>query len=255
MKEKLKKVFKSPLIILVLVVFGGGVVFTRFYDVVIVRKPILSPAQITQTRESKAVFQSRPTEKTKLPDFKDIDLNVDLNNLSASDRQAVWVYLKFRKIKTQVIPSGVPEIYGKELGISFDRVQEAINKVAPFGPTYGKKKINLTENEKARYIKIGSQTACKYCCGATTLVFENGRASCGCAHSQMMRGLAAYLIKNHPEMSDEEILNELNKWRATFFPRQTLAERLQALEQSGEQGIKELLQEFPEFLPQMVGGC
>jgi len=71
----------------------------------------------------------------------------------------------------------------------------------------------------------------------------------------MMRGLAAYLIKNHPELSDDQILNELNTWKITFFPKQTLSAKLLELEKAGESGIKELLEEFPDFLPQMVGGC
>ena len=57
----------------------------------------------------------------------------------------------------------------------------------------------------------------------------------------MMRGLAAYLIKNHPEVSDEKILEELIKWKAVFFPKQTLTAKLQELEKAGEPGIKEIL--------------
>lgn len=166
-------------------------------------------------------------------------------------------YIKFKEIKSSFVPSGVPAVYGQELDISFDEVQDAINKVRVFGPTYGteENKIILTGSDLERYIKIGSQTACKYCCGAKTLVREDGEAACGCAHSIMMRGLAAYLIKKHPELSDERILEELNTWRRTYFPKQTLSEKLTELEKSGEPGIKEILQEFPDFLPQMVGGC
>ncbi len=170
---------------------------------------------------------------------------------------AAAAYLKFKKIKSSFIPFGVPAVYGQELNISFDEVQDAINKVRVFGPTYGteEKKIVLTGSDLERYVNIGSQTSCEYCCGVKTLVREDGEAACGCAHSIMMRGLAAYLIKNHPEFSDEQILNELNIWKRTYFPKQTLSAKLEALEQSGEQGIKEILQEFPDFLPQMVGGC
>ena len=180
-------------------------------------------------------------------------------NLSQEDRDlaAASAYLKFKEIKSSFIPSGIPKVYGKELNISFDEVQDAINKVRVFGPTYGEegKKIILTGADLERYIKIGSQTACEYCCGVKTLVREDGEAACGCAHSIMMRGLAAYLIKNHPELSDEQILNELNTWKITYFPKQTLSIRLKELEESGESGIKEILEEFPDFLPQMVGGC
>ena len=50
------------------------------------------------------------------------------------------------------------------------------------------------------------------------VIFENGERACGCAHSYAMRGLAKYLLVNHPEMSDYEILNELGKWKVLFFP-------------------------------------
>ena len=177
--------------------------------------------------------------------------------LDSSDLAAASAYLKFKEIKASLFPSGTPDVYGQELDISFDRVQNAINKVRVYGPTYGKegKKIILTGEDLKRYTKIGSQTSCQYCCGVKTLVKENGTAACGCAHSVMMRGLAAYLIKNYPEISDEQILEELNTWKIAYFPKQTLTARLQEMEKAGEGGIKEILQEFPDFLPRMVGGC
>jgi hypothetical protein len=178
-----------------------------------------------------------------------------VKSISSPSIPEAEAYLKFKQIKASAIPSGVPEIYGEELSISFDKAQEAIDTVAPFDPTYGSQKIVLLGDDFERYKKIGSQIACEYCCGAKTLVFENGEAACGCDHSQMMRGGAAYLIENHPELTDEQILEELKKWKAVFFPKETLAAKIGELEKAGEPGIKELLQEFPDFLPQMVGGC
>jgi len=170
-------------------------------------------------------------------------------------------YIKFKEIKKSFMPSGVPEIYGQELGISFDEVQDAINKTAIFDPTYGVdgKKIALTDLSTAeleRYKKIGASIACEYCCGVKSLTKEDGTAACGCAHSQMMRGLAAYLIKNRSqEFTDEQILDELTKWKITYFPKQTLSAELDRMAKAGEPGIEQILKEFPDFLPQMVGGC
>jgi hypothetical protein len=117
-----------------------------------------------------------------------------INKINEESSKEALAYLRFKEIEASFIPSGVPDVYGQELDISFDQVQEAIDKVRVFGPTYGEggKKIILTGQDLERYINIGSQTACQYCCGARTLVSENGEAACGCAHSQMMRGLAAY---------------------------------------------------------------
>ncbi len=202
------------------------------------------------------VFSYYNYTNSKSPPEKEGNLAV-LNFDPGDYQDEAAAYVLFRATKESFMPSGVPGVYGEELNISFDAVQEAINMVAPFGPTYGEegKKIILTGADLERYINIGFQTACEYCCEAKTLVFENGEAACGCAHSQMMRGLAAYLIQNHPELSDEQILEELNLWKRTYFPKITLSAKLQELEKSGEPGITELLEEFPDFLLQMVGDC
>ena len=51
------------------------------------------------------------------------------------------------------------------------------------------------------------------------LYFENGQAACGCAHSYAMRGLTKYLILNHgDELTDDQILEEVGKWKVLFFP-------------------------------------
>jgi len=181
-------------------------------------------------------------------------INLKSEDLS-DDLLAATAYLKFKEIKSSFIPSGVPDIYGKELNISFDEVQNAIDKVKVFGPTYGENKIILTGNDLDRFTQIGLSISCEYCCGVPAIVNEDGTAACGCAHSQMMRGLTAYLIQNHSEMSNDEILGELEKWKITYFPKQTLTDELQGLKESGERGVEEILEEFPDFLPQMVGGC
>lgn len=210
----------------------GLLIFSRFFEVEIRPKGKVSPVQ-----------KSSP----------------EIAGVATSEEQrAVQAFLKFKRIKSEVIPSGVPDIYGEELGVSFDKVQESMNKMRVFGPTYGtdEDKIVLEGNELERYIKITKQTSCQYCCGVKTLVKEDGEAACGCAHSIVMRGLAAYLIKNHSDkFSDEEILAEINEWKKVFFPKQTLTAKFDELKEAGDEDIETLLQEFPDFLPQMVGGC
>ena len=76
----------------------------------------------------------------------------------------------------------------------------------------------LNSAQMVRYIKIAGSISCEYCCGADAIIFSNGEAACGCAHSYAMRGLAKYLLINNPEMSDYEILSELGKWKVLFFP-------------------------------------
>ena len=121
-----------------------------------------------------------------------------------------------------IIPKGVPAIYGKELGVGYDDVSSADQKKAD--STINKlgaldKQITLSGENLKRYISIAIQISCEYCCGVDSIISKDGSAACGCAHSFAMRGIAKYLIKNHAtEFTDDEILEELGKWKTLFFP-------------------------------------
>jgi hypothetical protein len=120
-----------------------------------------------------------------------------------------------------VFMQGIPEVYGAELGVNFDEVQSQIDKMRQYDPDYGNKKLDLSAEELQRYINIDLKISCEYCCGAESIIFKNGKAACGCAHSQAMRGLTAYLIRNHGStMTDDQILAELAKWKSRYFPKQ-----------------------------------
>ena len=152
-----------------------------------------------------------------------------------------------RKIYTQVIPAGIPKDYGNKLGVSFDQAASAIPILSRFEQDTRPDK--LTGEKLTRYINIGQKTACEYCCSARTLVFKDGRKACGCAHSAAMRGVVAYLLDNYPEMSDQDILNEANKWKAVFFPRQTVEKALK-VSTNGQVDVNALNSLSPQ-----VGGC
>jgi len=123
-------------------------------------------------------------------------------------------------LSSDIIPTGVPAVYGSVLGVSYDDVSASNPKLADATiqklSSYESKELN--DEQMTRYIKIGSAISCEYCCGADAIIFPNGQAACGCAHSYAMRGLAKYLLINNPEMSDYEILSELGKWKVLFFP-------------------------------------
>jgi len=127
---------------------------------------------------------------------------------------------------SEIIPKGVPAIYGEELGITYDDVspsnqQKADGTIRLLGNI--DRTENLEEAELKRYIDIlyvmNNGISCEYCCGARSIIFEDGQPACGCAHSYAMRGLTKYLIKYHgDEFADEEILAEAGKWKVLFFP-------------------------------------
>lgn len=182
-----------------------------------------------------------------------------------------------------VIPRGVP-FYGEALGVSFDDPIKSLEIIAQMDPSYGRNKVQLSGQDVQKYIGILTTPSmgCQYCCGADTAVTQEGRPTCGCKHSWAMRGLAAYLIKNYPDLSDEEIMREISKWKGLFFPKQMVAKYIQE-SQSGqyspdiasllldvdEEKIKELKAAVAssgsassdnavaniDSLPSMVGGC
>ncbi len=139
-------------------------------------------------------------------------------------------------VVANVIPTGVPKIYGSELGIKYDDVSPnnrvlADKTIAVMGNL--DRTLTLTGDDLTRYIRITSQISCEYCCGAKSIIFSDGRPACGCAHSYAMRGLAKYLILNHgDELSDDEILSELAKWKTLYFPGQMTA-KAQILSEKG----------------------
>lgn len=120
----------------------------------------------------------------------------------------------------EIIPKGVPAVYGAELGVKYDDVSPNNPRLAD--DTIAKlteyEDMQLNADEMTRYKKIAGAISCEYCCGAESIIFSNGERACGCAHSYAMRGLAKYLLKNHPDMADEDILSELGKWKVLFFP-------------------------------------
>ena len=166
---------------------------------------------------------------------------------------------------SDIIPTGVPAIYGQALGVNYNDISasnpkladETIQKLSSY------EDLELTLEQMTRYIKIGSAISCEYCCGADSIIFPNGEAACGCAHSYAMRGLAKYLLINNPEMSDYEILSELGKWKVLFFPG-IHEQKAQALEANGidstdyvnlASNLYRGIEEGKTSSGGMVGGC
>jgi hypothetical protein len=133
-----------------------------------------------------------------------------------------------------IIPTGTPAVYGEELSISYNDVSPSDPGLADSTIDKFKKyeDLELTADQMERYIKVVGSISCEYCCGAKSIIFEDGKRACGCAHSYAMRGLAKYLIINHPDISDQELLSELGKWKVLFFPG-IHEEKAQVLEAQG----------------------
>jgi hypothetical protein len=157
-----------------------------------------------------------------------------------------YPFLVKEAITSEIIPQGVPAVYGEELDVSFDadtdKMTTALRK-------YEDHPLNNEQME--RYKDVGLRISCEYCCGVEAIIFENGNRACGCAHSYAMRGLAKYLIINHPEdYTNDDILLELGKWKATFFPKQTISKAVIKYAEFGNIDPSILTE-----MPNMVGSC
>ncbi len=173
--------------------------------------------------------------------------------------------LSLDEIVNTIIPKGVPPIYGSELGVSFDDPVGSLDKLASLD-----NQVSLSGEQLQRYTSIALKISCEYCCGAPAIVDSRGNAACGCAHSAAMRGLGKYLVNKHgSEYTDDQVLEELGKWKALFFPKQVINKAV-SLQAAGEPvtiigATSNLKKVSPATgaaaadglsgLPEMVGGC
>lgn len=196
----------------------------------------LQPNAVSVPSQSPKIFSdSNQTAKVRTTD-----------NLTVGERKAVF---------ERIIPHGTPFPYGNELGISFDEPEIAISVLSKLDGDWVNQKngihfSDLNASEQQRFLAIGSNIACEFCCGARTLVAKDGKPACSCAHSAAMRGLAKYLLQKHAiEFSDQQILEELTKIKTISFPKQ-MVQRALELKALGKDIDAET-----QNLPSQVGGC
>ncbi len=144
-----------------------------------------------------------------------------------------------------LVPTGTPE-YGQEAGVSFD---DPIAAQRTWGAY--ERSVQLNAEQQRRYDKIVGSFTCDYCCGSPqrpTIITQ-----CGCAHARGWRGMAKWFIQKYgDQVTDEQIMGELSKWKALWYPGPTVQRVLQ--EQSLSGGESSAPVKLDE-LPQMVGGC
>ncbi len=201
-KAEVSPSFIKPFLIVMIVILAGFVVLNQYLINSMTFSAVSSPTQTAPVAASSAS-------------------NAELNAIEA-----------------QILPKGVPAVYGAELGISYDDVdinnpQKAnaliVKLVALDDPN---PKNSLTADQLKRFLDIGNQIGCEYCCGLGVMVTADGGRPCGCQHSWAMRGIAQYLIKNHPEMTNAQILEEVGKWKTLFFP-DNIGQKALVLKQQG----------------------
>lgn len=132
------------------------------------------------------------------------------------------------------LPSGTPA-YAEDLGVTFAAVsedsprkaQETIRTLA----MEDQRELTAAERDRLATVlyDMHGGISCEYCCEARSVVTEDGEAACGCSHAVAMRGLAKYLMQE-TDMTDEEIFQEVSRWKVRFFPSQS-REKFDALQE------------------------
>ncbi len=207
----LKKMKNSTIAYLLIGVVGALLILNGYFMFMI--KPAHNSEGQVYTQSPAGQSQQQP--QASFP----VSLASGLAQLQ-SDTQYINIsnYTSVTEIEGKVFVSGTP-FYGSKLGVSFNDAADAANTLANLDNSIPTN--SLTQDQLHRYIRIGTNIACFYCCGATTLVDNNGNPACSCNHSMAIRGLAKWLIIN-TNMTNDQILLELNKWKALFFPGPTL---------------------------------
>ncbi len=109
-----------------------------------------------------------------------------------------------------VVPKGVP-FYAPE-GISFDDPLTAQKLWKQMG-----KSVQLSADQQQRWQKLVGLFTCDFCCGGPSGVTIISR--CGCAHSYAWQGMAKFFVASYPDYTDEQILGEMTKWKAVWYPK------------------------------------
>jgi hypothetical protein len=201
---------------------------------------LLTSANLFYTITLSGTVQEQSLQLTDFRDYLEGIRTSEPTTTNADDQQII------AQIADEVIPKGTPAVYGEELSVQFSEVQDSINKISVFDEG-----IELDGTDKERYINITTSISCEYCCSAPYITAPTGEPACGCAHSAAMRGLAKYLIQNHGgEFTDSQILDELAKWKAVYFPKQTIEKAIKLRAEEGE-----ISPSLLATLPDMVGGC
>ncbi len=182
---------------------------------------------------------------------KDVS-KVDLNTIK-STAQSVALMFPVNEIATTqdaidiMIPTGTPE-YGAALGVTFDDPIGSLNRLQK--QVYPQIKAELKQDQELwnRYISLGTKPvgiSCEFCCGVGPVgISSNGELKCGCSHNPAVQALAMWMIKN-TDYSDQEVLREVLRWKALWFPKNMIQLAVQASD--GEVDVNNL--------PGMVGGC
>jgi hypothetical protein len=147
-----------------------------------------------------------------------------------------------------MIPQGSAP-YLDELGITYDDPVTALNFLARELFPRTDQEIRKNDEQLQRYINLASKprgVSCEYCCGVGPIgATPEGKSRCGCTHNPGVLAITQYLIM-YSDMTDAEILREVMRWKALWFPKNMVEIGLKIA--GGDSSVL-------ADVPSMVGGC
>jgi hypothetical protein len=180
--------------------------------------------------------------------------NVDLSGIQ-NTAQALAAVMPLDKITDAqsainlMIPTGTPS-YGEAMGgVSYDQPVPALQLLQrAYRPLKEDIKTNNPEIWQ-RYLALATKPvgiSCEHCCGVGPVgITSTGESRCGCSHNPALHALTLWLMKN-TDMSDAEVLQEVMKWKALWFPKDMVGMAMQIA--GGDTSAL-------DAVPGMVGGC
>lgn len=179
--------------------------------------------------------------------------NVDISKAKSTAMSILLVFPELKSARSEseiakvLIPSGTPE-YADKIPISYN---DPVNSLSYLYRSYSELKNELKKDPEKwnRYLNLATKPvgiSCEFCCGVGPVgITPTGELRCGCQHNPALQALTMALIK-HTDYSDAEILREVLRWKALFFPKPMVALAAQVAGKDPSE---------ISTLPGMVGGC
>lgn len=127
-----------------------------------------------------------------------------------------------------IIPRGVPE-YASKIPVSYGDGERSLLAWVQIYQT-----TKLAPEHAKRYLNLATKPlgiSCEFCCGVGPVgITYDGQMRCGCKHNPAAQGIAMWLIQN-TDYTDAQIVREVLKWKAVWFPRNMVIETVKAAQE------------------------
>ncbi len=181
--------------------------------------------------------------------------NVDISSVGSTAQAIATVFPQLKGVTGEqevmniLIPTGTPD-YGQALGVSFDQPEQAEAKLANMFPSLEAEVKKDDPEAYQRWLSMASSPmgmSCEFCCGVGPVAADkNGQLLCGCQHIPALNAVGLWLAAN-THYSNAQILHEVLRWKALFFPQDMVKLGMQVVGKDPSQ--------VQAALPQQVGGC